>query len=116
MNTFIEMLMSARDEAHRFHWAARRFAAHIALGELYEGLQELMDDIAEVSMGEQVFDPEQRVPNDVTWPADPIKFVIMLQELLKKYHDLIPPGAIVNLLEDVQVLVATTRYKLERLQ
>jgi DNA-binding ferritin-like protein len=44
-------LFAARDATHKAHLATRSFAVHVALGELYERLVELADEVAEVHQG-----------------------------------------------------------------
>lgn len=40
-----------RDAAHRAHWATASYAAHMALGDLYEALPGAVDEIVEVYQG-----------------------------------------------------------------
>ncbi|HNB43180.1 MAG TPA: DUF5856 family protein [Burkholderiaceae bacterium] len=42
----------ARDAAHRAHWKTGSYAAHMALGDLYEALPDSIDEIVEVYQGE----------------------------------------------------------------
>lgn len=38
-------------QAHFWHWQTKNYAAHEALGDFYENLTELVDEVAEVFMG-----------------------------------------------------------------
>jgi hypothetical protein len=51
METIISTLFAARDAAHLLHLKTRSFSAHLALGELYDKLIELADDLTEIHLG-----------------------------------------------------------------
>jgi len=51
METIIAQLFAARDIAHRLHLRTRSFAAHLALNDLYEGLLDSADTLAEGYQG-----------------------------------------------------------------
>ena len=48
MANLISVLMKARDVAHMWHWKVKSFSLHMALGELYEGLGDFMDELMEM--------------------------------------------------------------------
>lgn len=45
-------VFAMRNVAHREHWKTRSYAAHMALGALYEGLPDLIDGIVESYQGQ----------------------------------------------------------------
>lgn len=47
----VSALFYFHDQAHFNHLQARRFSRHKALGELYEGLENFKDEIAELLLG-----------------------------------------------------------------
>lgn len=47
----IEKVFSTRNAAHLEHWRTKSFAAHMALGELYEALIESIDELVEAHQG-----------------------------------------------------------------
>lgn len=53
VNTFVLTLLHAVTNAHIIHWQCidRSYAEHVALGEFYEELQELVDELMESIMG-----------------------------------------------------------------
>lgn len=51
MENLIAQLFAARDLAHRLHLRTRSFAQHIALNDLYEGLLDSADTVAELIQG-----------------------------------------------------------------
>lgn len=50
--TIIPYLMFVADQVRIYHWQAKRYAEHKALGKYYDDLSSLTDDIAEVMLGE----------------------------------------------------------------
>ena len=48
----IERVFTTRNLAHFAHWNTKSYAAHMALGELYDALVEDVDDIVETYQGE----------------------------------------------------------------
>lgn len=51
MEELISGLFAARDAAHILHLKTRSFAAHMALGDLYDSLVDLTDTVAEAYQG-----------------------------------------------------------------
>jgi hypothetical protein len=51
MENLIAQLFAARDLAHMLHLRTRSFAQHLALNDLYEGLLEGADTVAELYQG-----------------------------------------------------------------
>ena len=51
MDNIITTLFAARDAAHLLHLRTRSFAAHLALGDLYDALVDLADTLAEGYQG-----------------------------------------------------------------
>ena len=48
---FIGLLFASRDYAHKAHLNTDSFAAHMALGDFYDGIIDLADSLAETWMG-----------------------------------------------------------------
>jgi hypothetical protein len=51
MEQIIATLFAARDQAHSLHLKTRSFAAHVALGDLYDAIIELADVLSEMHQG-----------------------------------------------------------------
>jgi hypothetical protein len=47
----IQKILNFNNEIRLHHWGTQSYAAHIALGKLYEGLDVLLDTFAETYMG-----------------------------------------------------------------
>lgn len=119
MSNLLTQLMVARNVAHMWHWKVKSFALHMALGELYEGLTEMMDELAEIYMGlagQDAFHVDISRPNGFS-EQDPLEFVNQLHEFLHDAHDKIPQdGFIVNKFEELQAMVSKVKYKVENLK
>jgi hypothetical protein len=118
MAALLSHLFKARDTAHMWHWKVKSFAQHMALGELYEGLLGLTDELAEIYMGMYGTDAHVELsgPNGFS-ETDPVAFVQGLLGLLSTFEKQIPQdGMLVNKYQELQALVARTKYKMENLR
>lgn len=114
---FIISLFCARDKAHQLHLRTRSFAAHVALGEFYEELTELMDRLAEVAQGAYgVMEPITATVDMNDEP--PQEFIARLALDVDKHgHAAFPATATFchNIVDEIQALIYRTKYKLENL-
>jgi hypothetical protein len=110
-------LMKARNVAHMWHWKVKSFSKHMALGELYDGLSTMMDDLMEMYMGR--YGTESHIPlsdPNAFSESDPIEFVRQLDTYLGYEETQLPPeGFILNKFQELQALVSKVKYKLENL-
>lgn len=117
MATLVGHLLKARDTAHMWHWKTRSFAQHLALGELYDGLLTLTDELMEMYMG--TYGTDAHVPLSEPNPFSEqtvLEFIQQLEGYLSHQHDEIPQDKfLVSKFEELQMLVARTKYKLENL-
>lgn len=116
VNTLISQLFQARDTAHRLHLATRSFAAHMALGDLYNALVEFADDIAESYQGKYGV---MTIPAPITTfnDTDARTFIAELAMWAENSRGVFNP-ADTNLLNDwdnVISCVYKTKYKLDNL-
>lgn len=116
MEHLLGMLLDAVKAAHVMHWKTKSFSKHMALGELYEGLQDLADKIAEQYFG--------KYGNEINVPAGEVVFntsseLDFLNDLCSKLDDAklrIPQdGWLVNSFEELQGEVQKVRYKIANL-
>lgn len=117
MANLMGKLMQARNVAHMWHWKVKSFSMHMALGELYEGLNGFMDELMEMYMGRYGTEAHVELgePNAFS-EVDPLEFAREIDSFLEMNHSLIPQdGFIVNKFEELQALVSTIIYKLENL-
>lgn len=117
MANLMGQLMKARNVAHMWHWKVKSFAMHLALGELYDKLSDMMDELMEMYMGRYGTDAHVPLgePNSFS-EQDPLEFVRQLDDFLAQQEQVIPQdGFIVNKYQEIQAMVSAVRYKLENL-
>jgi hypothetical protein len=113
----VSELFSARDKAHQLHLRAKSFLQHMTLGDFYEGIIDLADQIAETVQGKYgVMEPvvATSVPGE-----DANAFIAGLATWLDHVaHACVPPEDtfLHNLIDEVQALTYRTKYKLDNLQ
>lgn len=117
MENLVGNLLKAANVAKMWHWKVKRFGQHIALGELYDALDEKTDEIMEMYMGRYGTDAHIPMSDpNVFSEQDPIEFVRQLDSFLEDQHSVIPQdGWLVNKFEELQADVSRVRYKLENL-
>lgn len=117
MANLMGQLMKARNVAHMWHWKVKSFSMHMALGELYDGLSEMMDDLMEMYMGR--YGTEAHVPlsePNAFSEQDPVEFIRQLDDFLSSQEPRLPDvGFIVNKYQELQAMVSKVKYKLENL-
>lgn len=113
---FIADSFAVRTAIHLAHFSTTSYAEHVALGEFYDGLLDLVDSYAEVYMG-----LEGRV---TSWPkatvptSEPLKILkgylkeCVVDEMAEG-HD---SEALKNILAEIEALTARTIYKLVNLK
>lgn len=117
MANLVTYLLKARDTAHRHHWKVKSFSMHLALGELYDEMLNLTDELFEMYMGKYGTDDniELSVPNPFN-QQDPLDFVQQLVAFLAEQKSRIPQdGWLINKFEELEGIVQRTFYKLENL-
>jgi hypothetical protein len=116
MEELISGLFAARDSAHILHLKTKSFAAHMALGDLYDSIVELTDNIAEAYQGKYGILNIKR--SATSFPDhDVATFIKDLAIWVEKGRSCIDPSD-TNLLNDwdnVISCVYRTKYKLDNL-
>lgn len=125
MENIIRNLFMAQRCAHVHHWQTKSFAAHLALGELYEALVEFADELMEMYMGGPggtdspygaTIKVAQSDPNHFS-EQDPLEFIGQLHRVLGELSTSFPQeGYLVNKYQELQGFVARVKYKLENLK
>lgn len=111
-------LQKATSVAQMWHWKVKSFSLHMALGDLYEGLQEMMDEFFEMYMGRYGTEShiEMSDPNAFS-EQDPMEFISQLCSVLDHFEKEIPQdGFLVNKFQEIQALAYRTKYKMENLR
>lgn len=113
---FVSQSFAVRDAAHMAHLTSRSHAQHLALGDFYTGLTDLIDTYAEVYMGlEQEIPAYPRIKAlDYTDPAELIDdYLALIRREMKDDKD---SQALLNVLAGMEELTARTAYKLKFLK
>lgn len=116
METLISGLFAARDVAHRLHLRTRSFAAHCALGELYDQLVDLADALAESYQGK--YGLLNLKACEFTFPdTDALIFIKEFATWVEAARPAIKAEDthLLNEWDNVITLVYKTKYKLETL-
>jgi len=114
INELISVLFLSREITHREHLNTDSYAAHVALGDFYEGVITLADTLAEAYQGKT----GKRI-GDIPYYGSPIKgeILVVMKKLLKKIEEerancLPDDSTIQNIIDEVISLYLSTIYKL----
>lgn len=113
IESLIDKTFATRNAAHTEHWKTESFAAHAALGDLYEALPGVLDRLVEARQGLfGVVGPIKGEKPDVValLKAD----VVWIAEHRAAITNDIP--ALQNILDELSALHMTAIFKLERLK
>jgi DNA-binding ferritin-like protein len=112
MGEFILTLLHSITNTHILHWQTKSFANHMALGEFYTELPELIDALVEATQGAtgQII----QYPADYYPPAENgLQELVELREYFVDNRNVMPPDSeIQNLLDSIGDQIDSTLYKL----
>jgi len=117
VDNLLSKLLLARNCAQVMHWQVKSLSLHLALGELYEVLDEMVDALAEVTMGleSEAVNVDVAEPNGFSMESAQ-EFVASLTSLLEELRETMPDNsALLNLYDELQAKVLKVKYKVERL-
>lgn len=103
--SFALELLSAAVKAHQMHWATRSYAQHVALGDFYEELPELIDTVIESYQGKYGLVPGPK--------EDPVSFIQELSSYIAAERDFCDDSEIQNDIDAIATLCDSTLYKLK---
>lgn len=109
---FAMTLLNAATVAHVLHFQTDSYARHVALGELYEALPGLVDEVVEAYQGK--YGVIGSYPATIEMSKDPIAFVTDLVSFVATYRDFCEDSEIQNLIDEIASQLDTTMYKLKR--
>jgi Family of unknown function (DUF5856) len=123
MQHVFQTLFAARDAAHKLHLSTKSFAKHIALDELYKGLQKLTDEIIETWQGKHGQLVAEPGSDDVfmrlfTGPQmNEAAFVSQLAQWVDSSRKTFSPddGFLLNLWDELGALVYRAKFKIDNL-
>lgn len=116
MEQVLSMLLHASKVAQIWHWKVKSFAQHMALGELYELLTEVTDQLAEEYIGK--FGQPTQV-SDGAWTfstVSPLEFINELHVKTEEMRNALPQDpALLNTYDALIGQIRRVKYKLENL-
>ncbi len=117
MNELIQHLFDARDVAHKLHLSTKSFAQHLALGDLYEKIVEIADEVAEVYQGKYGLIDFADQPSTIESSTDPLTFVSQLAEWAEETKTSFDAADthLLNIWDELISTVYRAKYKLENL-
>ena len=109
---FLLTLLHASTNTHLLHWTSKSYAEHQALGAIYTGLPELVDQVAEAMMGK--FDMTPTFPSDYYAPAATAKEELEdLKEYVMDVRTRLPQDSeIQNLIDEIAQSIDQTLFLL----
>lgn len=111
-------LLNSVTATHIQHWVTTSNSQHMALGDFYSKVGDLVDEFAESFQG--VYGVLTKFPTTYELPfTDPIAYMKYLQAELKRLRK--APGfpqdsELQNSLDEIATLINRTKYRLERLK
>ena len=109
-------LLHSQSQTHIFHLQTDSYAEHKALQKYYEGIDGLLDSLIEAYQGEN-----EIVKNYESYPMTSYQgkesVIGFFEDLLNTVRTLTEdyPSYLRNLIDDIEVLITSTLYKLKRL-
>jgi hypothetical protein len=118
--TLVELVMDLLHSAivtHIMHWQTESYAQHIALGEFYSEIPDLVDAVVEAYQGKnniilRYFPPSMSNYEEVLQPLDYMEY--LSQELTEGRALFGEDAEIQNLVDAIADLIDSTMYKLRR--
>lgn len=115
VNVLFSNLFSARDHAHKLHLATKSYSEHKALGNFYEDLLPLVDQIIETYQGE--YDLVNLKNSTVKYPEEPTAFLTKFADDIKNSRKMFDgDDHIQNIIDEITSLAFQTLYKLRFLK
>lgn len=102
---FATEILEAAVKAHIMHWMSRKYSEHVALGEIYDALPELIDSVIESYQGKYGLLPFPK--------QDPIQTLTELNSFVATYRDFCEDSEIQNEIDAIASQIDSTLYKLK---
>ena len=108
---FVATLLHSSTVTHFMHWSTDSFAKHMALGEYYAQIIELVDQFAEAYMGR--YEQLKKFPDEFHLEKDPVKYLDNLKDFVEEARKELPQDSeLQNLVDEIADLINSTLYKL----
>ena len=111
VSEFVATLLHSSTVTHFMHWSTDSFAKHMALGEYYAEIIELVDQYAEAYMGR--YEQLKKFPDEFHLEKDPVKYLDNLKDFVEEARKELPQDTeLQNLVDEIADLINSTLYKL----
>jgi DNA-binding ferritin-like protein len=108
---FVAQLLHSSTVTHFMHWSTTSYAKHVALGEYYVQIVDLVDEFAESYMGK--YDQLKKFPDEFHTEKDPVKYLEGMKEFVEESREELPQNTeLQNLVDEIADLINSTLYKL----
>jgi DNA-binding ferritin-like protein len=115
-SAFVSVLLHSGTNAHLLHWTTKSYAHHQALGEYYQQIPELVDQLAEAYMGR--YGQFKAFPDDYYLPTDdPTEYLEGIKYFVQDSREIMPQDSeLQNLIDEIAQLIDSTLFKLKFLK
>ena len=115
MALFAATLLHSATNTHFFHWSTNSYSQHKALGNYYDEIVELVDDLVEAYMG--CYDKIEKFPSVYQLPKEPVKYLESLKDFIDAARQDLPQETqLQNIIDEIAQLIDSTLYKLKNLK
>ena len=112
MALFAATLLHSATNTHFFHWSTDSYSKHKALGNYYDEIVDLTDDLVEAYMG--CYEQIKTFPSTYHQPKEPLAYLQSLQAFVKDARSDLPTDSeIVQLIDNIAQEIDTTIYLLK---
>ena len=112
---FVMMLLHAVTNAHILHFQSRSYSQHMALGDFYDGLGELVDTLVVAYQGK--YGIIRNYPSENDQPPEPVAYLNSLKTGVAQMRGRMPKDSeLQNIIDEIAALIDTTLYKLRFLK
>lgn len=109
---FISGLLHSVTITHIYHLQTKSYAQHIALGDYYDGVEDLTDSLIEVIQGKYGIIEGYNL-NAGDMPSTPLEYMISLSNYVEANRiDMPQDSEIQNIIDEIAALIDSTIYKL----
>jgi hypothetical protein len=115
MALFAATMLHSATNTHFFHWSTDSFSKHMALGDYYDGIVDLTDNLVEAYMG--CYSKITTFPSVYHQPKEAVKYLESLKNFVSDARkDLPQESQIQNIIDEIAQLIDSTLYKLRFLK
>lgn len=112
---FVMCLLHSQTNAHILHFQSRSYAEHMALGDYYEAIDDLIDTFVEAYQGKYGIIEEYSDEYELPTPA--LEYMISKADYIKEARKSLPQDTeLQNIIDEIVSLIDSTVYKLRFLK